>query len=356
MRIGAFAKICNTKISVLRHYDMLGLLKPVYIDIFTDYRYYDESQAAVFERIGELKRAGFSLSEIKRILYLPEETDGLFAKRKTELEDMLRTLDALREKLQGGIIMKQTFKPLIEDVNIPFENDEQVVGKWQVQNNSPALLGDGNGLFYFLPDGEFYWCFGWTKGKLIFDNGQSRFANDYRTEQRVDGLYMVVDFKSADFSESGETTAITMKKLDSKRYTKEEIARKDDINMPFVPDDRILGKWKAFCYFDPSDIRKEDFVPYENPLKGSWNYSDLYFKEIEFSEGGHCSSVDGDGPVKGDDMQVWTKGFLLRKWNSCACAYEIKSFGGREYLIIEWKSGDYRWGGRPTSYYVMVKE
>lgn len=35
--------------------------------------------------------------------------------------------------------------------------------------------------------------------------------------------------------------------------------------------------------------------------------------------------------------------------------YEIKTFGGKEYLIIEWKSGDYRWGGRPTSHYVLVR-
>ena len=363
MRIGEFAKMCNTKISVLRHYDKLGLLKPVYIDRFTEYRYYDKSQTTVFERIGELKKAGFSLSEIKRMLYFPEEADSLFAKRKSALEDMLSTLDTLHEKFQGGITMKQTFKPLVEDENLHFENDEQVVGKWQVLdtcgdgNNYPTmLLGDGNGLFYFLPNGENYWCFGWTKGKLIFDNGQSRFANDYHVEQREDILYMVVDFKSADFSETGETTAITMRKLDSNKYTKDEIARKDDINKPFVPDEQILGKWKAFCYFDPIEYAKEDFVPYENPPRGSWNYSNFYFKEIEFTEGGHCSSVYGDELITGNNMQVWTKGYVLRKWNSCACAYEIKIFDGKEYLIIEWKSGDYRWGGRATSYYVMVRD
>lgn len=362
MRIGEFAKVCGTKISVLRHYYKLGLLKPVYIDRFTEYRYYDKSQQAVFERIGELKRAGFSLAEIKRMLYFPEEADGLFDKRRAELEKMLRTLDTLRENFQGGVIMEQTFKPLIEDVNIPFENDERVVGKWQVldkcgdgDNYPTLLLGDGNGFLYFLPNGEDYWCFGWTKGKLIFNNGQSAFANDYRVEQRSGGLYMVVDFKSADFSETGEITAVTMKKIDGKHYTKAEIARKDDINKPFVPDGRVLGKWKAFCYLDNIDVGKPDFVPYKNPLKGSWNYENLYFKEIEFTEGGHCSSVYGDEPIKGDNMQVWTKGCVLRKWNSCACAYEIKVFDETEYLIIEWKSGDYRWGGRETSYYVMVR-
>lgn len=69
MKIGDFAKACNTNISVLRHYDKVGLLKPLYIDRFTEYRYYDSSQIAVFERISELKAVGFSLAEIRRMLY-----------------------------------------------------------------------------------------------------------------------------------------------------------------------------------------------------------------------------------------------------------------------------------------------
>ena len=54
-------------------------------------------------------------------------------------------------------------------------------------------------------------------------------------------------------------------------------------------------------------------------------------------------------------MQVWTKGYVLRKWNSSACAYEIRTVDGKDFLIIEWKSGDYRWGGFPTDYYVFVR-
>ena len=38
MKIGEFAKACKTRISVLRHYDELGLLRPCYVDRFTEYR------------------------------------------------------------------------------------------------------------------------------------------------------------------------------------------------------------------------------------------------------------------------------------------------------------------------------
>ena len=356
MKIGDFARACGTKISVLRHYDKIGLLKPVYIDHFTEYRYYDRSQAVIFERISELKAVGFSLSEIRDMLYYDENIDQLFADKKAVLEKQLRDLDELKIKINGGIVMKRTFKPLIEDTDLKFENDEQVIGKWRVESENGGL-GDWNRNLYFLPGGEFYWCFGWTKGKLIYDDGVSRYVNDYRLEQRGENLYMIVDRKSQDYPETGEVTAIALRKLDSVHYTRDMIARRDDICKPFIPDDRVLGKWIAYCYFHPSELNKEDFTPLQNPPRGSYNYlSDPYFKEIEFSEGGHVKAVYGDEVISGDDKHTWTRGFWLRKWNSTACAYEIKSFGGKEYLIIEWKSGDYRFGGWDTDYYVMVRE
>ena len=355
MKIGEFAKACGTKISVLRHYDSEGLLRPVYIDRFTEYRYYDSSQTAVFELIAELKAVGFSLAEIRQMLYTQESTDELFARKKKELEQQLHDLERLRKR-SGGINMCNNFRPLIEDTNISFENDERVIGKWQVESDD-GTLGDKNRVMYFLPGGEFYWCFGWSKGKLIYDDGVSRFVNDYRLEERSGELYMIVSMKSQDYNETGETTAVALRKLDSVRYTRDRISRKDDIAKPFIPDDRVIGKWKAFCYFTPAELDKQQFVPFENPPKGSYNYlAAPYFRSIEFLQGGHVKAVYSDEVISGDDRHTWTRGLWLRKWNSTACAYEIKEFDGREYLIIEWKSGDYRFGGMESDYYVMVRE
>lgn len=363
MKIGEFAKICSTKISVLRHYDKLGVLRPVYIDHFTDYRYYDKSQIAIFNRISELKAVGFTLAEIKYMLYSGngDKIREMFADKQAELEHRLHNLDNLRQIMSGGIIMKQNFEPFVENVNLPFENDQQVIGKWMVldpcddSDNYPTLLlGNGNRELYFLPDGNSYWCYSWTKGKLFFGDGVNKFANDYRVERRGDDLYMTIAFKSFDYKETGETVDITLRKMDSVHYTAEEIARKDDINKPFVNDKRVIGTWKSFVYIDSTTNMKKDFVPHVNPAE-AWCYENLYFKELEFMEGGHCRTVFEDEVICSDDMQTWTNGYLLRKWNGCACAYEIQVIDGKEYLIIEWKSGDYRWGGRETSYYVFVR-
>ena len=46
----------------------------------------------------------------------------------------------------------------------------------------------------------------------------------------------------------------------------------------------------------------------------------------------------------------------LRKYNASACEYEIRTVDGMDYLLIEWKSGDYRWGGFDTNYYIFVRD
>ena len=68
------------------------------------------------------------------------------------------------------------------------------------------------------------------------------------------------------------------------------------------------------------------------------------------------SSVYMDETMSGKEMQSWTKGYVLKYYNHTACAYEVVTVDDRDYMIIEWKSGDYRWGGHDTNYYVFVRE
>lgn len=365
MKIGEFSKECGTSISLLRHYDKLGLLRPIYIDRFTEYRYYDRSQIEIFKQIRALKSAGFSLSEIKLMINSEEESRRLFENKREQLILQLKALEKLKEDFQGGRIMKTEHKYNDEQVELPFVNDEDAVGKWQIlsvddgndSDKYSTLLLDSKKprYIYFLPDGENYWCYGWTKGKLIFYNDDRKIYNDYKIEKCGDDTYMTIDFRSFDYAETGETALVKLKKTDNAHYTKEQIARKDDISKPFVNDRSVIGKWKVYCFIDGIDCKKDEFIPEIIPKK-DWHYQDLFFKSIEFYESGSCSSVYADEIISGDDMQTWTKGHLLRKYNSCDCAYEIKLIDGKEYLIMEWKSGDYRYGGRDSSHYVFVRE
>ncbi len=189
MKIGDFAKLCGTRISILQHYDRVGVLRPLYTDRFTGYRYYDPSQEVLFERISQLKAAGFTLTEIRRILYTDVEVSEMFAKRKAVLERQLGMLEQLKKTIEGGMGMEPIYKPLIEGTDFPFENDPEVIGKWlylgEEDSSKPSPLPvDKNKFLYFLPGGKPYWCHSWTKGKLLVNTGTDRYANDYRTEKR----------------------------------------------------------------------------------------------------------------------------------------------------------------------------
>ena len=415
MKIGEFAEICGTKISVLRHYDSQGLLKPDYVDSFTGYRYYSAGQAELFRRISALKIAGFSLAEIRVLIREMENGENIerfFEKKRAELERALCSLEQAKHYLRGADTMKNvkiTFveknnsitangvfgdnyaamdreleaqdyqrissythsgdntvceviklnpevTPFQDEIALPFEDDVRVLGKWKIVGEYAVKQDFYNGLngkpffealndIYFLPHGERYWCFGWTKGKLIIETGDEQSVNDYETEDIGNERYMFIKLKSYYYRRGGMPTVLVLKQLDSRHYSAEEIARKDDIDKPFINDERVIGKWKVFDF----TLDKNNWLP-ENQSE-----TPKYFESIEFLSGGKCVSVHGGKIISGEDMQVWTKGYVLRKWTSSACAYEIREIGGTEYLIIEWKSGDYHWGGRDTDYCVFVR-
>lgn len=413
MKIGEFAKMCGTKISVLRHYDKEKLLEPQYTDVFSGYRYYTSEQILVFYRINALKKAGFSLQEIREIISgrkTNKEIEAIFSQKESEFLDALKNLKEAKlmmtkldivfkndtaiisrtaddnandlcmvaeteikaadyqrisqyEIRENEIICKvvklgdETEQPKME---IPFINDDNVIGKWEIQgvfavkeDYAENIFCDNTGFYggdvkhlYFLPGGKEYWGYSWTKGYFISNAYLTDSAyNEYEIEEKFDGTYMLITLRDTEVIRGGKPTYLLLKKLDSNRYSAESIARKDDIDKPFETDERIIGKWRSHSFL----CNKAEFPQEEEPI------DDLYFKEIEFFSDGNCRCVYADAVFEGEDTVVWTKNYLLRKWNWSACEYEIRTVDGKNYMIIEWKSGDYRYGGYDTNYYVFTK-
>ena len=111
-KIGDFSKKCGVSVKTLRYYDEINLFKPVDIDLFTGYRYYDESQLEDIKLILILKEASFSLEEIKE--YWNNFSDDIMINKKKELlneielmKDKIREIDYLRSNIVNGkIILK----------------------------------------------------------------------------------------------------------------------------------------------------------------------------------------------------------------------------------------------------------
>lgn len=88
IRIGDFSKLSRVSIKTLRFYDEMGLLKPVAVDRFTGYRYYEFHQLPRLYRILALKDLGFSLEEIGHLLegdLSTEQMRGMLKLRRAEI-------------------------------------------------------------------------------------------------------------------------------------------------------------------------------------------------------------------------------------------------------------------------------
>lgn len=71
LSIGQFSRACHVSFKTLRHYEKVGLLLPTRVDDWTGYRYYDEALIDTMLLIQRLKRYGFSLVTIGRIIADP---------------------------------------------------------------------------------------------------------------------------------------------------------------------------------------------------------------------------------------------------------------------------------------------
>lgn len=512
-KIGELSKLCNISVKALRYYDAEGLLIPDEIDRFTGYRYYSAAKLADCYRIIALKELGFSLDEIKAQLAADDSTKivaSLNAKL-TELngliqstEKQLRRIETIRNNLTQGekkmfdIIVRTTdemrvafvrktypckadalteinemactlpkatvgkrkiiinyeieykeedfdlaacieiigslpknaqytekiltfgnhvaslicrtdelddaYKAMIknldgttykacgayyeiyhddntvelkvpvcerteetlfrsEDINVPFVDDPEVCGKWEMIDILPtrehfiygkpkcghlAWLHE----LYFIDGGKPYWCVcGWTKGYLFTygSTPQKMLKNKYTLED--DGEHKLLFLEMKDYCDGNELSfgapeIWVYEKVADKHYASQENLRRcDNIDYPFIHDESILGAWKVRDFV----LHKEDF----DSRKQNWSKEKLFAQQVEFKSNGVF--VFTTTKFTNSVTSIWTKGLVLNKRERTASAYEIQIIDGKEYLFWEWKSGDYSFGGGRIYWYIFTR-
>ena len=103
IRIGDFSKLSRVSVKTLRFYDEMGLLKPIEVDRFTGYRYYEFDQLPRLYRILALKDLGFSLEEIGRLLegeVSVEQMRGMLKLRQAEIRQRVEEEAARLERVE----------------------------------------------------------------------------------------------------------------------------------------------------------------------------------------------------------------------------------------------------------------
>lgn len=83
------AELSSVSVRTLHHYDDIDLLKPAFYGA-NQYRYYEEKEALLLQKILFYRELGFSLPDIKEIL-----TNKRF--------DKIKALEAHRQNLQGDL-------------------------------------------------------------------------------------------------------------------------------------------------------------------------------------------------------------------------------------------------------------
>lgn len=231
---------------------------------------------------------------------------------------------------------------------IPFTDDKSVVGKWEfytlVENidefkpSTPDVF-EGNGFFeiYFLPNGQKYWIYeGWTAGILFTHLGGEEPIVEHRYEVRE------FDNEKYIFIDMNEEIPLfcVLKQVSNREYKLMEIGRRDKIDMPFICDKSVVGLWKSVAYVD----KISSFVQTNTT-------EELWLKSVFFYEDGRVERQYGDD-VWCDN---WTSGYLIDKVKSTASKYHITSIGEDKYLFLEWKMGNYVYGGQKPYYYVFQR-
>lgn len=101
-QIKEFSYLCKTTIKTLRHYEKVGVLLPKEINSLTGYRFYEKTQIETFQQIKALQEAGFTLKEIKDILYSTKESqlNQQILDMISDYNDRLKKLQELKESLR----------------------------------------------------------------------------------------------------------------------------------------------------------------------------------------------------------------------------------------------------------------
>ncbi len=115
LKIGDFSQLAQVSVRALRIYDEMGLIKPVHVDRFSGYRYYEAEQLPRLNRIIALKDLGLTLDQIAQLLkddLSAEQLRGMLMMKQADLEQelkegklrLMRVAARLRQIEREGIV------------------------------------------------------------------------------------------------------------------------------------------------------------------------------------------------------------------------------------------------------------
>lgn len=134
--IGKLARVAGVPATTVRYYERIGLLTPAGRTM-SNYRFYDDQSLARLRFIRLAHTGGLSLSDIKTILSLAEDSrSGTHCRKVSHLIE--RRLTAVRSQIQE---LQRLEKILAEDLKLCRSQSQRCAVVEQLQNASRGLKG-----------------------------------------------------------------------------------------------------------------------------------------------------------------------------------------------------------------------
>ena len=241
-RIGEFSRIARVTIETLRHYDALGLLKPVNVDPFTGYRYYSARQLMSLNRILALKEVGFSLEEIARILQeklTNEELRGMLKAQLVRAEQEIQSVQLRQERIVARL----------QYLNLEDDMPEYEVALKPVERLTIAAIREVVPTLEQMPQrcSEMFdtierWL---RKNNLPFGPSMSIYYNEGFTRENIDTECSFILTDPGAVNSPSPNAPIEVRQLDSTPLVASTIATSDFYKKPggLLPAYNALAQW-----------------------------------------------------------------------------------------------------------------
>lgn len=123
--IGQLSKIFRIKITTLRYYDEVGLLKPARINRKTHYRYYSTEQFERLNVITYLRALGLSIESIRNFFEARDTSllGKMLREQKSQVHQQITALQSIEQRIDDRILQVndaiQSNLNVVELVNLP---------------------------------------------------------------------------------------------------------------------------------------------------------------------------------------------------------------------------------------------
>lgn len=271
--------------------------------------------------------------------------------------EQIKQIDSFCENPQKGLLPLNT-----QILHMSFEDDPRVIGKWEYCGNlDPSRSFDGEeGLtkkevlqdhLYFLPGGKNVWMYFWTKGVLYYSLHEFNVIvpNEYRIFRFNNETYMTIDWMLDKFKKPISADDIRIyRQVDTHAYTERETyAFRDDVNVPYIPDECVLGEWETVDFVSDLDQFHSD--------RRYWPKESLWIAGMKFFNRGMCCKILNHNGGKIEKGFKYSAGVVLDEAWEHAEHYQIRRENDTDFLFVEHKSADYSYKG-DIGYYVFRRK